>query len=212
MVANLAIDIKKKILFYETKKSGVGYARDLGISKSSYEFVAFLDSDDIWPLNYLKDRKELMNKSNDQFCCTPYIYYNIQTKKSVEIRPLFHEIKFKHLFLMNWIGNSTVICKKSLIIRSGGYSLLKKRCDYNTWLRLSKLNSCVVHDISKPVLITRRNNSLSSNKINLIYYQFLCFKNVPFNFVLALMLSTISIFFTNIFKIYNLLIINKIFY
>ena len=108
MVANLSIDIKKKILFYETNKSGVGYARELGISKSSHDFVAFLDSDDIWPLNYLKDRKELMIKSNDQFSCTIYLL-QYTNPKSVEIKPLFNEIKFQHLFLMNWIGNSTVI-------------------------------------------------------------------------------------------------------
>ena len=48
---------KRIKVFYLKKNKGAGYCRNLAISKSNTDFLAFIDSDDIWEKNKLKSQK-----------------------------------------------------------------------------------------------------------------------------------------------------------
>lgn len=56
-VINMIVDDRIKYYKYE-KNQGANYARNYGIKKSTGEFVAFLDSDNVWSDIYLKSRIE----------------------------------------------------------------------------------------------------------------------------------------------------------
>lgn len=70
-----AIEILKKIASENPKvrlyqhqngeNKGVGAIRNLGIEKSKYEFVAFLDADDWYLANRFEEKKALISKYND---------------------------------------------------------------------------------------------------------------------------------------------------
>ena len=68
--------LKKLKFFFLNKNYGPYYCRNLGIKKSSSEYVAFLDPDDFWPKDKLKSGKLLeMHKNNYEFTFTDLSYF-----------------------------------------------------------------------------------------------------------------------------------------
>lgn len=51
-----------RIQVFTIENHGVSYARNFGIEKASYDFIAFLDADDIWYPGHLGDLKSLIDK------------------------------------------------------------------------------------------------------------------------------------------------------
>lgn len=49
-----------RIQLYNQKNQGAAVARNLGIEKAKYEFIAFLDADDLWMPNHLEKLKTLI--------------------------------------------------------------------------------------------------------------------------------------------------------
>ena len=61
-------NISFKVL--EQKNSGAGSARNNGINNAKYDWIAFLDSDDLWNSNKLYVINDLLNKNkNYNFLC-----------------------------------------------------------------------------------------------------------------------------------------------
>ena len=62
-----------RIKIYNTKNKGVSAARNFGIAKSSSNYIAFLDADDIWLPNHLDNLNTLLNNYPDcGLYCTAY--------------------------------------------------------------------------------------------------------------------------------------------
>ncbi|CAG0904158.1 unnamed protein product, partial [Cyprideis torosa] len=55
----------KNIKYFEQSNKGVSAARNLGVSKASGEFIAFLDSDDYWTDKHLIKLIQLLKRQND---------------------------------------------------------------------------------------------------------------------------------------------------
>ena len=63
----------KKIQVYWLKKNrGAGFCRNYAIKKTKSPFIAFIDSDDIWKKNKLKNQINFMKKNNYSFSYTSY--------------------------------------------------------------------------------------------------------------------------------------------
>lgn len=54
-----------RIKYFYKENGGVSSARNLGLSKARGEYVAFLDSDDIWPADFLKLMTERLDENSD---------------------------------------------------------------------------------------------------------------------------------------------------
>jgi glycosyltransferase involved in cell wall biosynthesis len=54
-----------RIRYYYKTNSGAAGARNLGLSKCKGEFVAFLDSDDLWPENYIETMVSALSNEKD---------------------------------------------------------------------------------------------------------------------------------------------------
>lgn len=50
----------KRIQLYNQKNQGAAVARNLGIEKAKYDYIAFLDADDLWMENHLETLKNLI--------------------------------------------------------------------------------------------------------------------------------------------------------
>ena len=75
------ISRNKNIKVYFMKKNrGAGFCRNFAIKKSNAPYLAFIDSDDIWKKDKLKNQIKFIRKNNLLFPQqTPYNFLNIQT-------------------------------------------------------------------------------------------------------------------------------------
>jgi len=106
---------KKKISIIFLKKNiGAGPCRNLGIKKSKSNFLAFIDSDDLWKKNKLKDQVNFMINNNLKFTYTNYATFEKNSKK---VNYINCPKKISYLkFLRNTsIGTSTMMVEKKIL-------------------------------------------------------------------------------------------------
>lgn len=147
---------------------GVSATRNAGIMAASGEWIAFLDSDDLWLPSKLLKVSEVIQKYPE----VNFIYHNQERINFDGKISLFdHESKYKpniplinQLFKMNIFATSAITCKKELLIKGGLFNS-KYICseDYDLWIKMSP--NIKLHAM-KEVLghyITRTENLTSTN-------------------------------------------------
>ena len=106
-------------LFFLKENKGPSYCRNLGIEKSSSEFIAFMDSDDFWPKDKLEKQINNMFKNGYNFTYTDYNFFfhdQIQNIKTSKL-PLF--LDFENFILHSSMSTSSIIISsRSLILIS----------------------------------------------------------------------------------------------
>ena len=101
--------------FYAPKHSGLYAARNCAIEKVNGEYIAFLDSDDIWYAEKLEEQLKLFVDNEVGFVCSNY---NILNSQSNQIRKAFTKpipcgYVFRLLAQDYRVGLLTLIIKKS---------------------------------------------------------------------------------------------------
>ena len=93
---------------------GIATARNVGGKKAKGDYIAFLDDDDFWPKNYLKNFINEGDSGYDFFVCKIIGFNNNKFFKWKT--PTISKIKIDNLFLKNpGINGSNLIIKKKLI-------------------------------------------------------------------------------------------------
>ncbi len=160
------INKKKNVHLYINKKThGAGAARNLGIKKSEGEFLAFIDSDDVWKKNKLKKQIKFMNKKKIEASFTTYSIID-EIGNVTGLRYAKKKIDFNDLIFSCDIGLSTVILRKNKKIKKIiKFPDLKTKEDYVLWIKLSK-NKIVFYGLKENLTNWRKlDNSLSSNPL-----------------------------------------------
>jgi|TARA_B100000768_G_scaffold155656_1_gene152833 glycosyltransferase involved in cell wall biosynthesis len=132
--------ISYKIL--QNKHKGPGATRNAGILDSTGDWIAFIDSDDIWYPEKISHVKNLINRNKDiNFICHNEMLVNKNNRKSImRYSKKFNVNKplFDQLYISNLFSTSAVVCKKKLLINSGLFDeTLMSAQDYELWLRLA---------------------------------------------------------------------------
>lgn len=147
----------KYIFSHENR--GPSYARNRAVENANGEFIAFLDSDDLWTKNKLKIQMEYMKKNNCSICQTEEIW--IRNGKIVN--PMIKHTKpsgfiFERCLELCVVSPSSVVIKKKLFLESGGFDESLPACeDYDLWLRLSL--KMPIYLIDKKLVIKRGGHS-----------------------------------------------------
>ena len=121
---------------------GPGAARNSGIKNSTCEWIAFLDSDDIWYPNKISKIHEIISQNEDvNFICHNEMHVSKGNKKyAVDYSKKFNADKtiFEQLYVSNLFSTSAVVCKKDLLVNHGMFdeSLMSAQ-DYDLWLALA---------------------------------------------------------------------------
>ncbi len=174
---------KKKIkVLINNKNLGAGLSRNRGIRKAKGEFVAFLDSDDIWRKNKLQIQYNFMKKNNLSISHTSYALFD-ENNRFLQKR-LAKKLNYFDLLKSCDIGLSTVMVKRKLILKHKLFPSLKTKEDYVVWLKISK-SGILFYGIKKVLTNwTDRKNSLSKSFFQKIKDAFkVYYKFEKFNFL-----------------------------
>jgi radical SAM protein with 4Fe4S-binding SPASM domain len=154
------------------KNCGVSAARNVGVNYSKSEFIAFLDSDDIFLQDCITVRMQIFEKENSKnllgvFCPALLIDENLRV---IYDAPLFdHKTSFNRVYFSTTsscvFNPSCVIVKKSEFLKAGGFDPdLSSGEDYHLWHKMMrsggyfrKTNSCFIGWVQHPNSATSEN-------------------------------------------------------
>jgi glycosyltransferase involved in cell wall biosynthesis len=124
-------------LYRMEKNGGAARARNKAIELSKGEYLAFLDSDDLWFPDKLEKQLQFMIENDCDFSFTEYEHIdennNILDKKSRVIKTL----DYNKMLLHNFIGCLTVVYKQDLNNKIYG-PIVKVNNDYALFLQILK--------------------------------------------------------------------------
>ncbi|MBT2728959.1 glycosyltransferase family 2 protein [Bacillus sp. ISL-75] len=155
-----------RIKLFELKEnSGPANARNRAIAAAKGNYLAFLDSDDLWLPQKLERQVVFMEKNDLAFSYTDYRIMNENGDKTDVVFRAPPKLEYKSLLKNTMIGTLTVLLDKRKV---GAVQMpLQKDCseDYGLWLSiLSK--GIHAYGLNEELAIYRKCvHSLSSNKL-----------------------------------------------
>ncbi|WP_431157034.1 glycosyltransferase family 2 protein [Winogradskyella poriferorum] len=172
-VVNGYIQKDERIKYFEfSENKGAAEARNKGTQMATGDFIAFLDADDLWHKSKLEIQIDLMLNENIDVCFGSYELIDHQSNpQKIKVNAL-QTLYYNKLIKANYIGNLTGIynCKNLGKIYTKD---LKKRQDWLLWIEALKRSDKPAKGIKETIAYYRNaNNSLSSNKFNLIKYNY----------------------------------------
>jgi glycosyltransferase involved in cell wall biosynthesis len=137
-------------------------ARNAGIISARGQFLAFLDSDDIWLPEKLEKQLLFMKKFPDLGLVGTNAYFMRGKEKTEELyfesSSTFHTNIINELLFRNLFICSSVLVKAHLIKKTGLFceeKILKATEDYDLWMRFAAIEDCGY--IAEPLLWYRTN-------------------------------------------------------
>jgi glycosyltransferase involved in cell wall biosynthesis len=166
-------DVRIK-LFKMDQNSGPALSRNAGIEKASGSFMAFLDSDDYWDKNKLAIQTKAMVDGNLSFSFTGYSIVD-EDNKFIKIQNAKPLVSYNDLLTNNYIGCLTAMYSVTSLGKVY-FPVLLKRQDWALWLSITK-NGIYAVGIDVPLAYyTKRMNSVSSNKLFLLKYNWIVYR------------------------------------
>lgn len=126
----------------EGSHRGPGAARNQAIQAASTDWVAFLDSDDLWTPEKLKEVEAAIRSQPDaNFFCHDETKIHRDGRRSSLIYGQRYRENYplpQQLYIANMFSTSAVVCRKEIIMWCNGFDeTLMSAQDYDLWLRMS---------------------------------------------------------------------------
>lgn len=182
--------------FSMEKNSGPAFTRNKAIEKSRGQYIAFLDSDDIWVSQKLEIQIAKMQENKALFCFSSYTPFRADRRLLPAIQAP-ETVTYRRMLRGSVIGCLTVVYDASVIgkryffdgkdvILGAFYSRIIRRLgheDYALWLKILKdfdsnlFSNNAVLGIDESLAYYRlRENSFSANKKKVMLYTWIIYR------------------------------------
>lgn len=171
--------------------SGAAVARTEAMRLANGEYMAFLDSDDLWSPQKLEKQLDFMIKNDYAFTCTAYEQVDENGNSLNKTIKTIKKTNYNRLLLDCPVGNSTVMYN---VEKMGKFEVpnIRKRNDDALWLRMLKKEEYIwgMPDVLMQYRI--RKNSISHNKLQVIKYHWVLYRDIEH---LSVLRSAFHIFY-----------------
>jgi len=149
---------------------GPSETRNRGILESTGNWIAFLDSDDMWHAGKIEAvEKHIQDNPETDMVSTAFYIGNEKDWQKITPRRIYNprDSFFEQLYRRSFIATSSVVIKKDFLTKAGGFdtSLLVAE-DLDLYLRIALMNAKYFY-IREHLLYYRSHpNSITSNPLN----------------------------------------------
>ena len=200
-IVNKYVQNDDRIKYYLLEKnSGAAIARTKAMELANGNYMAFLDSDDLWVEDKLEKQLKFMKENNFNFVCTEYEQIDEQSNPLGKIIKVRDKANYNRVLLDCPVGNSTVMYNVKAI---GKFQVpnIRKRNDDALWLKMLKKEE-YIHGMKEVLMKYRiRENSISSNKLDLVKYHWYLYREIE---NLSVIRSIFHIGYWGIIKIFKI--------
>ena len=159
------------------KNSGAAVARTKAMQLANGEYMAFLDSDDLWVPNKLTSQLAFMKDNGYAFTCTAYEQIDENGELLGKVIKTISKTDYNRLLLDCPVGNSTVVYS---VKQMGKFEVpnIRKRNDDALWLKMLKKEQYIygMQDVLMQYRI--RSGSISNNKLKVIKYHWILYREI----------------------------------
>lgn len=171
-----------RIRFLQNEKNqGVSYTRNRAVESAKGEWIAFLDSDDMWKPEKLEKQLALLEKYPEMVICfTASSFIDDSGNSYNYTMPAPERITYKELLHKNLMSCSSVMIRASVMkeIKMPADNMHE---DFFAWLTVLKKHK-FAYGINEPLLIYRLSaNSKSGNRIKSAKMLFNSYRAVGYN-------------------------------
>ena len=161
----------RNIEYIKQENRGAAAARNVGLRNAKGEFVAFLDADDTWLPDYLKEQIDCLRLSNADVVYSDALLFGdsaLSGLRFMRLHRLGCEVTPESLLAVDVsILTSAVIARKEPILQVGLFSEdMKRGHDFDLWWRLARAGARFAY---QPKLLARHrilDSGLSGNMIS----------------------------------------------
>lgn len=158
-------EVLENIKVFQQKNMGAGATRNRAVKEATGDWIAFLDSDDIWMAGKMEVVRASMETHPDSTIIAHDEYAvdekDMEARRLCSLHKGYDESKdlFIQLYEGNLFSTSCMVIKKEIIERAGGFDeTLRSAQDYDLWIRCGMYGNLFYIPEPYEIYVTREGN------------------------------------------------------